>query len=431
MRMSTACDLIIEGNKDEVQCRAARDLRAGAAMSMYDIVTDPDPYIQTINLIVVVSLQTIAWAEEDKAHRVFGDRGSSLVEALHAAHEEVMKIAGNILTKPEIETVDDLIRDWRKKNPELRHLAHARFSDFINSEEWSPDTREKASGLFAEIESARHSVDEALDLAERGMYLTKRMPLILELQSEATVDTLLANPPVARALDDFHSLSETADKMPQTLDAQRKALLADLDQRQPAMDASVKNISVALGQADAVANDAKSLLVELQKASAALESLVKQSDAMIGRFTPAPSATPAVIATASGGTGTSGEAAPPTAAGAAISPAAATSAPQRPFDIRDYTAALKEAGNTATELNTALVSSSKLLDSPDWKLRIDEVNSAADGRMQQAAGHSRALVDLIFQQVYIALGALLVVLVLARLISTALLRRMGHKSHAS
>src|SRR4051812_7387506 len=28
MRMSTACDLIIEGNKDEVQCRAARDLRA-------------------------------------------------------------------------------------------------------------------------------------------------------------------------------------------------------------------------------------------------------------------------------------------------------------------------------------------------------------------------------------------------------------------
>jgi hypothetical protein len=430
MRISTACDLIIEENHNEAQCRSARDLRAGAAMSMYDIVTDPDPYMQTLNLTVVVTLQAIAWADEDKSHLVFGDHGGTLVDTMKAAHKDVLEVAAKVFSPSEIETIESLIRDWRSKNPELRHLSHARFSDFMNSSEWEAATREKASGLFAQIEQTRQTVDEARALAERTLYLGKRMPLLLEWQSETTLDTLAANPPVARALNDFHTVADVANRMPETLDAQRKAIVADFDQHQPALDATVKNIGATLGQADTLAQDAKVLLIEMQKTSSSLQDLIKQSDAIAGRYMPARAVAPETVGAANQGRVPRAAAAAGT--GAATAPSAATAttapAPTHPFDIRDYTAALKEAGETTKELNAALLNSEKLLDSPSWQARIEEINSAADGRMHLAAEQSQILVGTIFRQVYIALGGLLVVLVAARLSSAWMLKRMRLKS---
>src|SRR4051812_27321076 len=105
MRISTACDLITEGNKDEAQCRMVRDLRIGVASAMYDIVTDPDPYMQTLNLTMVVSLHYMSWVEEDRSHKIFGERGDAVATAIKGAHEDVRAVGKRVFTSAEMTTL--------------------------------------------------------------------------------------------------------------------------------------------------------------------------------------------------------------------------------------------------------------------------------------------------------------------------------------
>jgi hypothetical protein len=408
MRLATACDLMMDGNADDAQCRELREIRAAGAMTVYDIVTDPDPYLQTFNLAVVATLQGIIWDEQGAARKSFGERAEPLISCARTARAEVWETAARLFSPAELETLDELIRDWQRHNSSVLHLSHVRFTDFLHSAEATQEVRAKARGLFAEVERARQTLDVTRALAERSLYLGKRMPLVLAWRAQATVDQLGATAEGTRVLGDLHALAGAAERMPGTLDAQRKAIAADLDQRQAAVDATVRNMRETLAEADKFSTDAQAALVELENVLSMVQEVMQQGDALVGRYSSTPPERLAV--------------------------SAATTEPSlqvrgRPFDIKDYTAALKEAGLAAKDLDAVLVRSGSLLESPAWQQRIAEINAAADGRVRLAAEQSQWLVTSIFRWVFIALGGLLIVLVLSRLLTAWILKKAGFSGH--
>lgn len=56
---------------------------------------------------------------------------------------------------------------------------------------------------------------------------------------------------------------------------------------------------------------------------------------------------------------------------------------------------------------------------------IEDWNNSADGRIQTMAGQTRVLMDEFFRRLYMALGALLVLLVCYRVVSILLVRRFA------
>ena len=101
-----------------------------------------------------------------------------------------------------------------------------------------------------------------------------------------------------------------------------------------------------------------------------------------------------------------------------------TGARSRPFDISEYTVALKELGATAGKVNEVLKSSNELLGSSEWDRRVQQVNESADERVRKAVGQTQQLVNGFFWQAYAALAVLFVVLIICLATAFVLMRRL-------
>jgi hypothetical protein len=204
-------------------------------------------------------------------------------------------------------------------------------------------------------------------------------------QAEGFKDDLIATPELAQSIDDVHRLAAQVEQLPEHVAAERKATFEAVDAPHPGLDYSLRTMKETLTEANKVS-------ASLGETVRSLNEMLRSTDALMTRYEKA-------------GEGKS-----------------AATEPSRPFDIREYTSVVKELAVTIDRMNTLVHSSNDLLGSPEWDRRIAEVNAAADGRVRMAAEQSRQVVNIVFQRVYVALGALLVLLVSYRLIVHALLR---------
>jgi hypothetical protein len=79
--MTDAADAISKNNTNALQRKLANDIRLIQVSSVYDIVTNSDPYTQLLDLTLVVTLQSRQWIDEDQAEAQFGARGKFLIDA--------------------------------------------------------------------------------------------------------------------------------------------------------------------------------------------------------------------------------------------------------------------------------------------------------------------------------------------------------------
>jgi hypothetical protein len=96
----SACEAIEKDNPNADQRRLAHQVKLVQVSSVYDIVTNADPFTQLLDLTLVVTLQSQKWIDEDQAERWFGDRGQPLINASRKAREDIWRIAARVM-KPE------------------------------------------------------------------------------------------------------------------------------------------------------------------------------------------------------------------------------------------------------------------------------------------------------------------------------------------
>src|SRR4051812_12090459 len=128
--LSSTCDALKKDNPDPVQRREAQELMLNCATNVYDIASNADAFTRMLDLVVVTTLVSQVWIDDDRAGEVFGDRGEVLVRALHHGRVEAWALAGQVLRPDQLDLLDYMMWDWRRHNPDMVRTPFVRFSNF-------------------------------------------------------------------------------------------------------------------------------------------------------------------------------------------------------------------------------------------------------------------------------------------------------------
>lgn len=246
----SAINAIEAGNPTPAQRRLAHLVKLVTVSSMFDTVTNADPFRKLMDVLAMVTLQSYSWIDEDRAEKEFGPLGQPLMRAFRGLRADIWTLASRVLRPDQLQQVDAIILDWRRHNPNVEILSYIRFEQL--SDAAGEDTLEeirKGSGLFAEIAETRKAVEDARLLAERVFYQAKRMPYLINWQAEAFFDDLLAKPEMEVSMKTAESLARSAErvsaaveKLPQEFAATRTAMFEILEDRSGKMSGLLADV---------------------------------------------------------------------------------------------------------------------------------------------------------------------------------------------
>src|SRR3954464_2108668 len=128
--LSSTCDALKKANPDPVQRREAQELMLDSATNVYDIASNADAFTRMLDLVVVTTLISQVWVDDDRAGDIFGPRGEVLVRALHHGRVEAWALAARVLRPDQLDVLDYAVWDWRRQNPDMVRASFVRFSNF-------------------------------------------------------------------------------------------------------------------------------------------------------------------------------------------------------------------------------------------------------------------------------------------------------------
>jgi hypothetical protein len=389
--LSSTADALKQDNPDPVQRRESQELLLNCATNVYDIASNPDAFTRMLDLVVVTTLVSQVWIDDDRAGEVFGDRAEVLVRALHHGRVEAWALAAQVLRPDQLDLLDYLIWDWRRHNPDMVRASFVRFSNFAVGRGRSADAEVVAAGgFFPDIGQAGQSIDEVRLVTERMFYMLTRYPTLLRWQVAAMKDDLIATPELGTALADVHRFTDQVEQLPKNVAAERQAILAALDERMKAGDTALTKVKDTL-------TEAKTLVASSVRAGETIERVLKTAGPLFAEFE-------------------------------AWDRWSADLPGHRSFDIREYTEGVKELAAAVGKMNDLIKSSNELIESPEWGRRVEHVNQSADGRINVAFAQSQRVVDTLFWRMVLAIGVFFAMLVLYRITSLLLTRRLGIKA---
>ncbi len=379
-------DAIKKDNPDPVQRREVQTLLLDCSTNVYDIASNADAFTRVLDLVVVTSLLKEHWVDDGRAEAVFGERGEPLARVMVRAQEETRTLAVRVLTEEQLRVVDSLIEDWRDEHPQMTGVSFVRFSNFSFGRGRTAASEVLADrGLFAEIGEAGQAVDEMRLLGERVFYRLKREPTLLRWQSEAIKDDIVATPETTTALDNLNRLADQFEEFPSSITSERQAILAGVHDSLKRLDATAANVG-------AVLDKGSDFVASIEPASEALGETLETGHALFAQVDEWDRWTYEVQA--------------------------------RRFDIREHIEAIKELATAAEELDEMLTTSKSLVKSQALELRIEEVSELADQRITFMADQSRSVLNAFFWRAIALLVVLFALLILYRLVSFMLSKRL-------
>ncbi len=382
----SVCDSLQEDNPDPGQRQAAQMLLVDNATNVYDIASNADAFTRVLDLAVVTRLVSQVWDDDGRAVAVFGKRGQALADALSQARAESRMLAARVLTADQLGILDSLLRDWRQENPKVVRVSFVRFSNFaIGRGKSAADKILEARGLLAPITEARKSVEKVRLLGERMFYLLKRQSTLLRWQVAAIKGDLVATPELNTALADVHSVTDQIEQLPANIAAERQAILTCIDDRLQGADATIANVRATLDEANTFATS-------LKPVGESFNEMLTTADTLYARYAASDQAK----------TGNEGE----------------------PFDIREYEQTAKEVKLATKRMNELLTTTEHLLGSPELRHGTQEVSDSADGLIMKVSDQSQVVMNAFFWRAVALLGVLFVMLILYRVISLLLIRKI-------
>jgi hypothetical protein len=157
------------------------------------IAAESDPDVALLDMVSMVTLGRIFFEEEGPSR--YAKMVVPVIDGYRKAEADIRKVAAKVLTPDQMLNLMKIIKRWRKENPEVKSFPLIRFSNFAADRRESTLTRdEEPEGLFESVESASETVEEMRLLAERGMYLATRIPLLSGLFGDLWLTRIMNNP---------------------------------------------------------------------------------------------------------------------------------------------------------------------------------------------------------------------------------------------
>ena len=180
--------------------------------SIYTIAAEPNPQVGLLDMVGVTTLGRIIY--EDNMRRKYGKSTDVLVVGFRQMEKDIWRIAAKVLTKEQQGELRQLILYWRKNNPDKVVYNYLRFSDFAAQRRNSTLVKKvQAGGLFKTVKEVTQQVEETRMLAERGIFLGTRLPLLTGNFAEVWMSQLLVSPETSKILADIHTFSTVSERL--------------------------------------------------------------------------------------------------------------------------------------------------------------------------------------------------------------------------
>ena len=390
----------------------------------FNIAGQPNPEVALLDMIVITSLGRSVY--ENDHRKTFGKSVDPIVNSFQTLDKEIWDIAVRVLDAGQKQELYQAIQQWRTQHPGQTAYSYVRFGDFAKERGRSTLVPQgKAGGLFSSVKEATQQVEETRMLAERGMYLGTRLPLLTGFFTEYWLSKMLANPQMAEVLSDLNRVSlvserlaEVTEQLPQQISAERARTIKQISkemakQRQTAIEQVVKETHtwsdttidrvmdrVAVERKDSIEQFMNLLAVERQQT---IKELLAEEQRVRG------------LVTELRGTLTEGNnllQSATTLAEKLNLDEPSTAADSKPFQIQEYRNTFAELSATAGRL-TELVDKINFLLTSDG---LERLLSQIDKTIGTVEGHSEKVVDHTFRQALILLLIWLVGYVLVKVI---------------
>jgi hypothetical protein len=162
-----------------------------------------------LDMLVMVTLGRIIF-EEDMLPK-YGPQLQPLVNGFSEAERDIWQVASKMATPAQQQDLRALILDWREAHPQILFFPSVRFGDFATQR--ATVDKKAAGGLFKSVENATQQVEEARLLAERGMFLATRMPLLTGLFGSVWFSQLVKHPDMEKILNNVSQLTAVSERL--------------------------------------------------------------------------------------------------------------------------------------------------------------------------------------------------------------------------
>ncbi len=195
--------------------------------SVYTVAAEPNPQVGLLDMVAVTTLGRIIY--EDNVRRKYGNSTVVLAEGFQQMEKDIWSIAAKVLTSEQRGELRQLILLWRKNNPDKVVYNYLRFSDFAAQRRNSTLVKKvQAGGLFKTVQEVTQQVEETRMLAERGIFLGTRLPLLTGNFAEVWMSQLLVSPETNKILADIHTVSTVSERMATVAEQLPDQLMKDI-----------------------------------------------------------------------------------------------------------------------------------------------------------------------------------------------------------
>jgi len=368
-RITERVGVFQQSTADPSERLAAQTWLVSQATSAFTIAAGPNPELNLIDMLVFTMLSRMV-IEDSWVGELYGPRAEGLLAAHKALEERAWNFASKLLSEAQVMELRSGIEAWHRQNP-----VGGRAVPFIHLEDFAFATGATVTGTasstsifsflgidpLSNLDPAVREIAQTRQLAERAVYYGQRAPQLISMEAQRLAFEMAVTPESAVLLKNVDRVGGAAQAA-STLAADLPRLFAE--ERAAAIEQLTGILDERQGQLQALVVELRSTLEAGGTTSDSVRETIAALDVLLARFD---------------------------------RPASATARNEsRPFDVTEYTEALRVMGETAQQLQVLL--------------------GQADGKMpalNQASEHATEQLASLVDHVYWRLVQLILVLVAA------------------
>jgi uncharacterized protein YukE len=352
-RVTERVNVFQRATDDPAERLAAQTWLVSQATGAFTIASGPNPELNAIDMLVFATLSRLV-IEDHWVGDVYGERAAGLLTVHRALEDRIWNYSALLLSQAQNDELRSSIEAWHRENRLGRAVPFIYLEDFALATSGMRTGGTSSTSIFSflgidplsNLDPAVRELAQSRQLAERAVYYGQRVPQLISMETQRLAFELAVTPESVRLLDSVgriggaaQATSELAADLPALLSAERAALIDQLtgvyDERQEQLQAMVVELRSTLEAGGATSDSVRETV-------AALDALM---------------------------------------AGFERRAASASGSPSRPFDVTEYTEALRQMGDTAQRLQA-------LLSQVDSKApALTQVSDGAANRLASLVDH--------------------------------------------
>jgi hypothetical protein len=316
-----------QANVDPAYRLASQTWLLSQATAAFTIAAGPNPELNAIDMLIFATLSRMIM-EDRWVAELYGQRADGLLAAHRALEQRIWEYSRVLLTEAQIKELRASIDSWHRNNPLDRAVPFIQLEDFAFATSGARAGGSTSSGSIfsflgidplSNLDPAVRELAQTRQLAERAVYYGQRVPMLVSMEAQRLAFELAVTPESVRLLDSVDRLGSAAQTagnlaadLPGLLSRERAATIEQLtgvlDARQGQLQALVTELRATLEAGGSTSDSVRETITSL--------------DALVARFDrpPGPEGAPR----------------------------------GRPFDITEYTEALRQLGEASQQLQALL-----------------------------------------------------------------------------